>query len=295
MGKNEAHSLAAGGGGAGIGVFIGRSATTSNRATTKGDRVRKPHDHDDEESDRTNLAPDLLATMSLRLHKKKRMPRRRRSSLNASAPPMTIPTFSSHVSSPSTPPLPSARAIDRTRLRFLFQKELRTSDVGSLRRMIIPKKAAESYLPTLMEKKGFFISMDDMDSMHVWSFKFSWLRKAQAVIYQVIRARKASGQNICIDSTRNTINDYFSDDFEVNDSGQGPVNFPTMDDNGMPFVHEATFSSDSETSYVYDTTSSNDSLFDFWSGPMTYISRVEPVESFESLKNSSLEELLLSF
>ncbi|KAL6992540.1 hypothetical protein U1Q18_010650, partial [Sarracenia purpurea var. burkii] len=79
----------------------------------------------------------------------------------------------------------------------------------------------------------------------------SWLRKAQAVIYQVIRARKASGQNICTDSTRNTINDYFPNDFEVNDSGQGLVNFPTMDDSGMPFVYETPFSSDSETSYVY--------------------------------------------
>ncbi|KAI7990241.1 CSC1-like protein ERD4 [Camellia lanceoleosa] len=70
------------------------------------------------------------------------------------------------------PPLSSCSEIDQTRLRFLFQKELQTSDVGSLRRKIVPKKVAEDYLPILKEKEAFVISMDDMDGLHAWSFKF---------------------------------------------------------------------------------------------------------------------------
>ncbi|KAI8013986.1 B3 domain-containing transcription factor FUS3 [Camellia lanceoleosa] len=133
--------------------------------------------------------------------------------------------------------------IDQTRLRFLFQKELQTSDVGSLKRMIVPKKAAEDYLPTLTEKEGFFMRMDDMDGLHVWSFKFRYwpnntsrmyvlentgefvnthaLKQGDyMMMYQdqqnqnfVIRGRKASDQDLYIECTMNGVNDYCPDDF----------------------------------------------------------------------------------
>ncbi|XP_010528138.1 PREDICTED: B3 domain-containing transcription factor FUS3-like [Tarenaya hassleriana] len=64
--------------------------------------------------------------------------------------------------------------MDTTRLRFLFQKELKNSDVSSLRRMILPKKAAEAHLPALDSKEGIFISMEDLDGLHVWSFKYRY-------------------------------------------------------------------------------------------------------------------------
>ncbi|XP_065851745.1 uncharacterized protein [Euphorbia lathyris] len=38
--------------------------------------------------------------------------------------------------------------------------------------MILPK-AAETHLPTLESKEGILISMDDLDGLHVWSFKYS--------------------------------------------------------------------------------------------------------------------------
>ncbi|PSS35319.1 B3 domain-containing transcription factor [Actinidia chinensis var. chinensis] len=189
--------------------------------------------------------------------------------------------------------------------------------------MIVPKKSAEAYLPALFEKEGFFISMDDMDGLHVWSFKFRYwpnntsrmyvlentgdfvnthgLKQGDyMMLYQdyqnqnyVIRARKASDQDSYTDSA---VDDYVPDEFEVNDCDQVvPMNFSAVDGTEMPFVYETTFSSDSETSYVYETTFSNDSLFDFWSGPMTYSSKVEPIGSFESIENLSMEELLLSF
>ncbi|GMN57423.1 hypothetical protein TIFTF001_026528 [Ficus carica] len=118
-------------------------------------------------SDPVGLTRDLLTTFSA-VHRKKRLPRQRRSSsfLN-----LFFPNFatSSHVPPPSPPP---ARGIDPGRLRFLFQKELKNSDVSSLRRMILPKKAAEAHLPVLESKEGMLISMDDLDGLHVWSFKY---------------------------------------------------------------------------------------------------------------------------
>ncbi|CAG7895338.1 unnamed protein product [Brassica rapa] len=102
--------------------------------------------------------------------KRRRMPRQRRSSssLNLLSFP-TLPPSSSHVPTP----LP-ARKIDTRRLRFLFQKELKNSDVSSLRRMILPKKAAEAHLPALESKEGIPIKMEDLDGLHVWTFKYRY-------------------------------------------------------------------------------------------------------------------------
>ncbi|GMP29982.1 hypothetical protein CsSME_00004858 [Camellia sinensis var. sinensis] len=212
-------------------------------------------------------------------------------------------------------------------LLVVSDKELQTSDVGSLRRMIVPKKAAEDYLPTLTEKEGFFMRMDDMDGLHVWSFKFRYwpnntsrmyvlentgefvnthaLKQGDyMMMYQdqqnqnfVIRGRKASDQDIYIECTMN---------------GPVPVNFPPVDDTTGPlpfvydqtpfssdlnrsYVYETTLSSGSDSSYVYETTVSNETLLDFWNAPMTYNPKVEPIGNFESIENSSMEELLLSF
>ncbi|MCI43792.1 B3 domain-containing transcription factor FUS3-like, partial [Trifolium medium] len=38
--------------------------------------------------------------------------------------------------------------------------------------MVLPKKAAEAFLPALESKEGILISMDDIDGLHVWSFKY---------------------------------------------------------------------------------------------------------------------------
>ncbi|KAH0969584.1 hypothetical protein GBA52_028510 [Prunus armeniaca] len=97
------------------------------------DRSGSIHDHDDL----------VHAVTSFGVHRKKRMTRQRRSSI-INLHHLTFAsstTTTSHVlpslQSPST--LPPARVIDPTRLRFLFQKELKNSDVSSLRRMILPK------------------------------------------------------------------------------------------------------------------------------------------------------------
>ncbi|CAN8266354.1 unnamed protein product [Cochlearia groenlandica] len=103
--------------------------------------------------------------------KKRRMPRQRRSSssFNLLSFPPPPPSSSSHV-----PPSLSARKIDTNGTRFLFQKELKNSDVSSLRRMILPKKAAEAHLPALESKEGIPIKMEDMDGLNIWTFKYRY-------------------------------------------------------------------------------------------------------------------------
>lgn len=37
------------------------------------------------------------------------------------------------------------------------------------------QKAAETHLPVLESKEGISISMDDIDGLHVWSFKYRFV------------------------------------------------------------------------------------------------------------------------
>ncbi|CAA2999872.1 Hypothetical predicted protein, partial [Olea europaea subsp. europaea] len=90
-----------------------------------------------------------------------RMPRARRANLEG------LKISNTHV----LPPSPT-RAIVRTKLKFLFKKQLQKSDVNSLRRMVLPKKEAETHLPVLESKEGIIINMMDMDGIHEWCFKF---------------------------------------------------------------------------------------------------------------------------
>ncbi|XP_027351157.1 B3 domain-containing transcription factor FUS3-like [Abrus precatorius] len=265
---------------------------------------------------------DLVAAVTTfaNVQRKKRMPRQRRSTTtinnnhNSSKhrlrfPPLA-PSVSSHVplsSLPSSKPSTTPPAeIDHKRLRFLFQKELKNSDVSSLRRMILPKKAAEAFLPALESKEGILINMDDLDGHHVWSFKYRFwpnnnsrmyvlentgdfvkahgLRFGDSImVYQdsqnhnyVIQAKKASDQDEFMEETSDAINDIFLNDYEVNKPGCFNVTYPAVNDTGMSFIYETTFS--------------NDSPLDFLGGSMTNYSRIGPVETFGSVENLSLDD-----
>ncbi|XP_042012002.1 B3 domain-containing transcription factor FUS3-like [Salvia splendens] len=111
----------------------------------------------------TLTRPDLLAGPGFNVQRGPRMPRSRRSSLEGLAVP------GAHV-----PPLSVARELDLTKLAYLFKKQLRNSDVGVLRRMILPKREAEIHLPILESKEGIPISMLDMDGIHEWWFKYRY-------------------------------------------------------------------------------------------------------------------------
>ncbi|GAV59534.1 B3 domain-containing protein, partial [Cephalotus follicularis] len=266
--------------------------------TVKADKTHKG-------SDGIGLTRDLVAAVaSFGVNKKKRMARQRRSSSFNLLP--FAPSSSSHVPPPSTPQ-DHARVIDPMRLRFLFQKELKNSDVSSLRRMVLPKKAAEAHLPFLESKEGILISMEDLDGLHVWSFKYSrfWPNNNSRMyvlentgefvnthglqlgdfimVYQddqnqnyVIQAKKASDKDVYGDLTKNAVNDLFlNDNYEVNNKCSS-FYYPTMDNTGMSFIYETTFS--------------NDFPLDFLGGSMTNYSRIGSHEGFGSVENLSLDE-----
>ncbi|KAG2709931.1 hypothetical protein I3843_04G002000 [Carya illinoinensis] len=269
-------------------------------------------------SDLIGETRDLVAAVTSFgvVHRKKRMPRQRRSStrklLSFTPSSSQLPPSPLH----SLPTLP-AREIDPRRLRFLFEKELKNSDVGSLRRMILPKKAAEAHLPVLESKEGIFISMDDLDGLHVWSFKYRYWPNNNSrmyvlentgdfvnmhglqlgdyiMIYQddqnqnyVIRAKKASDDDQDhvfadhITSRKNGVNDNYMvlNDYEPSKQGGSfYVNYPMVDDH-------------TNMSFIYDTTSfSNDSPLDFLGGSLTNYSRIGSLEGFGSVENLSLDD-----
>ena len=94
--------------------------------------------------------------------------------------------------------------------------------------------------------------------------------------FQVIQAKKACDEDVYSDIARNGVNDLFLHDNEVSKSSSYYY-YPTMEDSGM--------------SFIYDTTFSNDSPLDFLGGSMTNYSRMGTLESFGSVENwSQLDE-----
>ncbi|XP_050104394.1 B3 domain-containing transcription factor FUS3-like [Malus sylvestris] len=298
--KTEASGLRAGVG-AELGLVI-----------AKGDKDNPDHKSKVHGSERSGSIHDLVrAVTSFGVLRKKRMTRHRRSSIinfhDLSSFAGAASSNPSHVLPPPST-LPPARVIDPTRLRFLFQKELKNSDVSSLRRMILPKKAAEAHLPTLESKEGMAINMDDIDGLHVWSFKYRFWPNNNSrmyvlentgefvnahglqfgdyiMVYQdnhnqnyVIQARKASDQD-------HVYGDISGMNIAVND-----LYMQESSSFYMPKMEEDTTAG---LSFVYDTTTySNDSLLDFFGGSMmTNYSRNGSLhESFGSVENLSLDD-----
>ncbi|KAF6138001.1 hypothetical protein GIB67_041874 [Kingdonia uniflora] len=189
---------------------------------------------------------------------------------------------------PVSRPAQHSRDVDARKLRFLLQKELRHSD-----------RAAELNLPTLESKEGFFIGMEDMDGMRVWSFKYRFWPNNNSRMYilentgefvrshgleigdymmlykddqnnkYIIRARKASDQTPFYDYRRNGFYDgnmHFFPDVDGNRANM----FQGMDD--------------ISTSFYYDTTTNFPDDF-----PVDFPS-LEPVRGFGSVEGLSLDD-----
>ncbi|KAL8557461.1 hypothetical protein ACS0TY_004765 [Phlomoides rotata] len=75
------------------------------------------------------------------------------------------------------------KEIDISKLVFLFKKQLKNSDVGVLRRIVLPKKESETNLPILESKEGIPITMLDMDGIHQWSFKYRYCPNNNSRMY----------------------------------------------------------------------------------------------------------------
>ncbi|KAF5208283.1 B3 domain transcription factor [Thalictrum thalictroides] len=151
-------------------------------------------------------------------------------------------------------------------LRFLLQKELRQSDVGNLGRVVLPKRASEAFLPNLASKEGILISMDDIDGLRIWNFKYRYWPNNNSRMYvlentgdfvrthelqtgdylmlykddqnqkYVIRGRKSFDLNVCCD-TKMFLDSgvQIAPDFEVNKQNYFDVNYPMIDDMDMQF------------------------------------------------------------
>uniref|UniRef100_A0A6V7QSB8 TF-B3 domain-containing protein n=2 Tax=Magnoliopsida TaxID=3398 RepID=A0A6V7QSB8_ANACO len=68
-------------------------------------------------------------------------------------------------------------------LRFLLQKVLKQSDVGSLGRIVLPKKEAEIHLPELDARDGISIPMEDIGTSRVWNMRYRFWPNNKSRMY----------------------------------------------------------------------------------------------------------------
>ncbi|CAN8291045.1 unnamed protein product [Cochlearia groenlandica] len=74
-------------------------------------------------------------------------------------------------------------SFDNKKLKVLLVKHLKNSDVGSLGRIVLPKREAEGNLPQLIDKEGIMIEMRDINSMYSWSFKYKFWSNNKSRMY----------------------------------------------------------------------------------------------------------------
>ncbi|ONK59314.1 uncharacterized protein A4U43_C08F5170 [Asparagus officinalis] len=81
----------------------------------------------------------------------------------------------------------NSKALDPDHLgesvRFLLQKELKNSDVGSLGRIVLPKREAEAHLPVLNVRESFSLPMFDMETSQLWTFKYRYWPNNKSRMY----------------------------------------------------------------------------------------------------------------
>lgn len=72
---------------------------------------------------------------------------------------------------------------DNKKLRVMFKKELKNSDVGSLGRIVLPKKEAEENLPMLSDKEGIQLMIRDVYSDQEWGLKYKYWSNNKSRMY----------------------------------------------------------------------------------------------------------------
>ncbi|KAK4778635.1 hypothetical protein SAY86_006163 [Trapa natans] len=68
-------------------------------------------------------------------------------------------------------------------LKLLLQKVLKQSDVGSLGRIVLPKKEAEMHLPELEARDGISILMEDIGTSRVWNMRYRYWPNNKSRMY----------------------------------------------------------------------------------------------------------------
>ncbi|CAA3005698.1 B3 domain-containing transcription factor FUS3-like [Olea europaea var. sylvestris] len=199
------------------------------------------------------------------------------------------------ISSAHMPSAFAAREIDPDTLEYLFGKVLKKSDVGSLRRMIIPKKSAENYLPDLEFKDGIQISMYDMDGIHEWGFKFRFWPNNSSRMYVLentgdfvsthgLHAGDSIAVYRCMESGKlvieaRRVGDLYVGDDQENAEKDKPITdrIPTFDEIEMILSYDIPFA-------FHD-----DPALDFLGQPAQDYSKVEPVQMM--MENSKIESM----
>ncbi|KAL3740074.1 hypothetical protein ACJRO7_021365 [Eucalyptus globulus] len=72
---------------------------------------------------------------------------------------------------------------DGKRLRMLFKKELKNSDVGCLGRIVLPKREAEENLPIIPDKEGIQLVIRDVYSPHEWILRYRYWSNNNSRMY----------------------------------------------------------------------------------------------------------------
>ncbi|KAL5730428.1 B3 domain-containing transcription factor [Ranunculus cassubicifolius] len=72
---------------------------------------------------------------------------------------------------------------DGKKLKFIFEKELKNTDVGPLGRMVLPKKPSEEDLPVLSDRKGIQIAIREVESTTMWYMRFRFWLNNKSKIY----------------------------------------------------------------------------------------------------------------
>ncbi|KAJ6292559.1 hypothetical protein OIU78_024691 [Salix suchowensis] len=72
---------------------------------------------------------------------------------------------------------------DNKKLRALLRKDLKKSDVGSLGRIVLPKREVEENLPPLHDKEGILLVLRDVNSNQEWGLKFKFWANNKSRMY----------------------------------------------------------------------------------------------------------------
>uniref|UniRef100_A0A7N0T4P9 TF-B3 domain-containing protein n=1 Tax=Kalanchoe fedtschenkoi TaxID=63787 RepID=A0A7N0T4P9_KALFE len=267
------------------------------------------NNNNDRVEEYVELTRDLMAS-GFRRKRVIRQARKRSAgfaSLSFPSPPPPVPL--DLLPPPPAPDLPTHEKMRHSNLTFLFQKQLQNSDVNPLRRMIIPKKAAETFLPVLESKDGTLIRMRDFDGVRTWSFKYRYwpnnnsrmyvlentgefvnlhsLKQGDYILlyrdenqFYVIEAKRAADLEASADMTGNAVNELSLSDFEVIASSDMYVKFPLADDSNNSYIYETSFTTDTPFGFFDHSASNSHSNL-----------KIDPLESFGSVESWLFDDL----
>ncbi|KAJ8768014.1 hypothetical protein K2173_020954 [Erythroxylum novogranatense] len=166
-------------------------------------------------------------------------------------------------------------------LKQLFDKELKPSDVGRLNRLVIPKKHAVKFFPSLpgsISESSSAGKSDDTElefydtSMKRWKFRYCYWRSSQSYVFtrgwgRYAREKQLKPKDViifylCRDSNPFFMIDVKSSNLEAKNKhfstrnvglqlqiGQGNVHIPVPDDQATHYKTEETFEAQHATQY----------------------------------------------